>query len=280
MLLLRRCFESGPAQTRRRLRDKLYCSNRRGRPRALWNNAVGENAIGRTRAARTVIRLSVAHSITQAIRKHFIQTPGARRIATLYDSRGIKQVADITCALCVCRYADQARRNPARLPGCLVVTVNEQPVLHNRAAYRAAKLVLSKGPARGIEEISGIKLVVAEKLKRRPMPGVCPRLGDHVDDCSGVLPIFCRSGVGDYFELLNGIQVGYEARAIVPALFNCAPVHHEPICSFASAIHCKVAGASEACGGSVLERACGCLWNDPSLQPKQIDIAAAVERKR
>src|SRR5579884_2171716 len=99
MLLLRRCFESGPAQTWRRLRDKLYCSNRRGRPRALWNNAVGENAIGRTRAAWTVIRLPVAHSITQAICEDFIQTPGARRIASLHDSRGIKQVADITCAL-------------------------------------------------------------------------------------------------------------------------------------------------------------------------------------
>src|SRR5580704_7469793 len=90
-----------------------------------------------------------------------------------------------------------ARRNSVTLTGSLVAAKEEQFILLNGSAERAAELVLLQhllsrfagGIVAVVEEIVRVQIAVAEEFKQRSMEVVGAGLGDNVDICAGVTPV-------------------------------------------------------------------------------------------
>ena len=76
----------------------------------------------------------------------------------------------------------------------------------DRAAQRAAVLVLLQGRLGGGEEVGRLPRVVAVELPRAAAPVVAPRLGDDVDDRAGVAAELRIVGVREDLELLNRVR--------------------------------------------------------------------------
>lgn len=102
-------------------------------------------------------------------------------------------------------YADAADRQA--LPEPFVIAEQEEAVLPERSAQRAAELIPPEGRhERLIQNIARVQGAVAQKLEYAAMRGVASRLGDHVDLRAGSLSVFDGIGIREDVELPHRID--------------------------------------------------------------------------
>src|SRR5581483_7315403 len=94
----------------------------------------------------------------------------------------------------------------------------EQLVLEERTSYRVSKLISAQFSFGRVEEITGIEIVIAEKLKCVAMESVAAGFRDRVHYAAAVFAVFRVEAVGNEPEFLNGIKVGNKAGALVSTL--------------------------------------------------------------
>src|SRR5689334_22710570 len=86
----------------------------------------------------------------------------------------------------------RARIQPDSFALAFVSEVEERLIAFDWTTNRAAELIVAKRRLRiwfGIEDITCVELVVAEKLEERTVKVVCAGLGDDIDDRAGVAAI-------------------------------------------------------------------------------------------
>src|SRR5260370_2737974 len=93
-----------------------------------------------------------------------------------------------------------------------IVTKQESPVFHDRAAQREAVLILLQpvqffagNRVGGGDDAAGVQLVIATILVNRTMEGVRPTLGDDVHDPAYSAPEFGRVAAVDDAEFSDGL---------------------------------------------------------------------------
>ena len=91
------------------------------------------------------------------------------------------------------------------IPGALIPEKEEQLVLDDLIADRAAVLITLEGIVRGGEEVACIHVPIADKLEEIAVPLVGTRLSDDVDDTAGVEAIARGKAAGFNAELLQGV---------------------------------------------------------------------------
>ena len=168
----------------------------------------------------------------------------------------------------------------------LIVEINERLVLHQRAAQRAAKLVIVEGAllVRGeVEIVTGSQLAAAEILDRRAVPTVGSTLGHDVDHCAAVAAVLCfiigkhtkfgnridrenRRGISENSSFVDG-------RIISIAVVHVRAIQEEVIGAPPRAVHRESSvGARRV--GNLVRRA-----GNPRIEIDQLLVITAVHRK-
>ena len=125
----------------------------------------------------------------------------------------------------------------------LVVAEHEQPVPHQRAADRAAELVLLQLRLGGREVVLRLEPVVAVELPgARRASSLLPDLGDDVDDRAGVAPVLGAVGMREDLELLDRIRRRTQHEAGVERVVVRRAVEQEVVRLIAHAVDVEAAG--------------------------------------
>ena len=195
------------------------------------------------------IRFPGGHEIAQSLRQHFIESIVAGNIVTSHctcesrESRGCG-IGKIARPVRERWHQDITTRNPARLPGSLIVTKEEKTVFDHRASDDAPKLIALENTLGGIEEVAGIEHIIPQKLEGCAMNLVRARFGNRVDNGAREASILRVKRVRHQPEFLNGVERGNDGSPVVPAFFNVSAVNQKRIGGFALPIDRNVAGVA------------------------------------
>src|SRR4029077_20381672 len=100
-----------------------------------------------------------------------------------------------------------------------------------------AKLILMECGFGDVEISLRIQAIVAEKLVDVPVKGVSSRLGNYVDDSTGIPPILGVERVGENAEFLNGVRSRLHGGQVGELIVCIATVHTEVVGSSPASVH-------------------------------------------
>ena len=125
-------------------------------------------------------------------------------------------------------------------PQALVVREDERLVLDDRAADRAAELVLREvalRPSRAVvEPVVGVEGIVAQELEDAAVELVRPRLDLEADDAAQRLAELGRVGARLELELLESVRAREDDHGLEPGLVVVDPVEHVVVVARALAV--------------------------------------------
>ena len=143
---------------------------------------------------------------------------------------------------CSGRHRNLARVHALGRSRPLIIAEKENLVLSDRAAERAAELVLIERAARGRKIVARIEIGVAEEFENVAVKCIGAGFRDHVDLSAAEFAVFGVEVVGENPKLGDGIEVRNNRRAHVDVLFHVASIHDETVGEFPLAVDRDRAG--------------------------------------